>query len=490
LLEELPVWKLGVIMFFPLAGAYALRCWWLRGHVATMLPQERYGLQFRIDLGLFIGLGLLIALFNMLFMDFPLLRSGLKLVLGFTTLGLFQAVDLALDRKRSIIQVAKQLGLGKEPPNNIFPLTRRFLYLTILLAVLISGILTLVIGHDLLWLTANLDQVKSTSQLLRSVILEIIFVAGILLILIVNLTLSYTKNLQLLLDNQTSTLRRMSHGDMNDYVPAVTNDELGFIAGHTNRMLTGLREHLRLIQGMEVAKAIQRNLLPADPPRLPGLDLSGASISCDAVTGDYYDFMGDAPRNRLTVMVGDVSGHGVGSALIMASVRALLRLRLSLPGDLEQCMADVNRFTALDTFGSGRFMTLLCLVINTTSREVHWVNAGHDPGLLYTPEDDAFTELHGTGLPLGVRRESSYSVAKHDPLRPGDIVFLGTDGIWETTNAHNEQFGKTRLRALIREHASGHARDMADAVVHSVRLFRGDHPQQDDLTLTVIKVTA
>ncbi|TVQ97794.1 MAG: stage II sporulation protein E [Desulfovibrionales bacterium] len=456
--------------------------------VDPLPPLERSRRQFRIELSLLVGVGLTIAVFNLVFMDFPLVRSGLKVVLGFLAFGLFQSLDMTLERERQVIGQAKHLGFGHAPPAMLFPLTRRFLYLTILLTFLVSAILILVIIHDLRWLSASAMGQDDISMLVRAVIIEILFVMVVMMALVINLILSYTKNLSLLLDNQTSVLERASKGDLSDYVPAVTNDELGFIAGHTNQMLEGLREHLRITRGLEVAREIQTTLLPAASPAVPGLDIAGKNIPCEAITGDYFDYFHTRDGEHLAVLVGDVSGHGVGSALIMASVRSLIRLRVTLPGSLAECMADVNRMMTRDTFGSGRFMTLFCLVIDTRSFQLHWSGAGHDPAIVYSPTTDKFTELPGIGLPLGIRETSRYAVASRNRLEPGAIILLGTDGIWETMDDQGRFFGKDRLRATIRKHAAGSAQDLLDAITRDVAAFRGEHSQEDDVTMVVVKM--
>ena len=488
MLDGLPVWELGLIIFTPLAVAFLLRLPLIRRFVEPLPPPERSRRQLRVEFALLAGAGLVIAAYNLIFMDFPIVRSGLKLVLGFATFGLFQAVDMALDRERTVIRQAKRMGFGHAPPASLFPLTRRFLYLAILLALLVSGILILVIVQDLRWLSISAMGQADISSLVRAVIIEILFVMGVILALVINLILSYTKNLKLLLENQTSVLERASRGDLDDYVPAVTNDELGFIAGHTNRMLEGLREHLQMTRSLELAREIQTNLLPKSPPAVPGLDVAGTSIPCDAITGDYFDYFQTRDGEHLAILVGDVSGHGVGSALIMASVRSLIRLRVTLPGSLAECMADVNRMMTRDTFGSGQFMTVFCLVINTRNLMLQWAGAGHDPAIVYTPSTDAFTELPGVGLPLGIRENSRYAVASRDALEPGGIILLGTDGIWETTDAHGNLFGKDRLRSIIRKHAKDSAQGLLEAVTQALAAFRGDHLQEDDITLVVIKM--
>ncbi|SDB08385.1 sigma-B regulation protein RsbU (phosphoserine phosphatase) [Desulfonatronum thiosulfatophilum] len=474
------------MILVPLSTAFVLRLFLNRRFVNPLPPLDRSRRQFQIELALLVGVGMTIALYSTVVMQFPFVHSGLKLVLGFLTLGLFQSVDLALERERSVILQAKALGYGHAPPAKLFPLTRRFLQLTILMAFLISGVLILIIVNDLRWLTLGAMLQENLFFLVRAVIVEILFVMSVLLALIINLTVSYAKNLKLLLDNQTTVLEQISKGDLSGYVPAVTNDELGFIAGHTNRMLEGLREHLEMTHGMEVARQIQADLLPFSAPEIPGLDIAGISIPTDAVTGDYFDYFRTRDEKQLSVLIGDVSGHGVGSALIMASVRAMIRLRTALPGSLSEVMADVNQMTVEDNYGTGRFMTLFCLMIDTSSFSLRWAGAGHDPALLYSPAKDSFTELPSSGLPLGIRQDSAYPVSARDIFLPDEIIVMGTDGIWETTNQEVELYGKDRLRQIIRAHAAGSAQEIVEEVVKSASAF-SDGELKDDLTLVVVK---
>ena len=136
---------------------------------------------------------------------------------------------------------------------------------------------------------------------------------------------------------------------------------------------------------------------------MPGFDISGISLYCDETGGDYYDFLKireDAP-GRAGIVVGDVSGHGIQSALLMASARASLRQRVSLPGSLSEIVADVNRQFCLDVRESGAFMTLFYLAVDSTRRSLRWVRAGHDPAIFFDPVTGTFEELSGKGSPLG-----------------------------------------------------------------------------------------
>jgi len=168
----------------------------------------------------------------------------------------------------------------------------------------------------------------------------------------------------------------------------------------------------------------------------------------------------------------------------------LLRQRTSLPGSIGEIVADVNRLLTEDTEDSGQFMTLFYGAINLREKILHWVRAGHDATFFYDIQSDSFEELVGAGLPLGVTQNAAYDQLQRE-IRPGQIIIIGTDGIWETHNPQGEMFGKKNLQNIIRAHADRSARDIIDAVHAALDDFR--YPlktRADDITLVVIKVLA
>ncbi len=243
---------------------------------------------------------------------------------------------------------------------------------------------------------------------------------------------------------------------------------------------------------MELAANVQQGFLPRRVPNVAGLDVAGLSRSCDETGGDYYDFIlrdghGGSPA-RLVVVVGDVTGHGIPAALLMASVRALLRSRLLAPGDIGQALGDVNRLLAEDLGMTGRFMTLFALEVDVRTRSISWVRAGHDPALVHDPASGTFRELGGKGIPLGIDAKWAYACENMDALVPGWAIVLGTDGIWEARNPGGTMYGKERLRKIVRARAGLRAVDIADAVMDDVEAFRRGVPRRDDETVVVIKV--
>jgi len=245
-------------------------------------------------------------------------------------------------------------------------------------------------------------------------------------------------------------------------------------------------------KSMAQASEVQRNLMPRDHFMAEGLEVAGISQWCDETGGDYYDFF---PRRvngqaRTGIVIGDVTGHGIPSALLMTTARAFLRERIQAAGSTADIVSDVNRHLARDVDGTNRFMSMFYCEIDDTRRRICWTRAGHDPALVYTPGTDAVEELAGPGfpLPLGVMESAVYAEGDRD-LQAGQVIVIGTDGIWEARSPQGEYFGKNRLMNLIQTRADRSARELARAVVEALESFRGSRPPEDDATLVVIKVT-
>ena len=171
----------------------------------------------------------------------------------------------------------------------------------------------------------------------------------------------------------------------------------------------------------------------------------------------------------------------------MATARALIRGLVTRPDNLAECLTQVNRLLYADVGDSGRFMSLFFLMLDQGSRWISWVRAGHDPAIFYDPAKDMMDELVGPGMVLGVEEDYCYQQADKTIETEGAIILIGTDGIWETHNGEGELFGKERLHQIIRENAHKSAEAIQEAVLAGVSKFRGKLPQEDDITIVVIK---
>src|SRR5262249_18429536 len=283
-------------------------------------------------------------------------------------------------------------------------------------------------------------------------------------------------------------MNRVGGGDLEARADFGGIREFRQLAAALNRMIADLRDRLRLRHSLGVAMEVQRRLLPTGPPQVRGLDGAGHSTSCDETGGDYYDFLvlDKAAPGAVLIALGDVMGHGVAAALVMAGVRAVLRDRAG-PGGLAPLISRLNRLLAAD-HGGDRFMTMHLSVIDADARTMRWVSAGHDPAILYDPTADRFEEVGDGDLPLGVMDDTEVTEHTYGPLQAGQIILVGTDGVWEMPNAAGEQFGKDRLRKLIRETASKSAEEISKTIRDRLFAFRADHKAVDDVTFVIVKV--
>jgi len=283
--------------------------------------------------------------------------------------------------------------------------------------------------------------------------------------------------------------RRLAQGDFSVRLKAHMKDERAQLVHAFNEIVPKIDEHMRMKSALGLAQEVQQSLLPHGDPSLPGFDITGTSIYCDETGGDYYDFIETKRGGQagLAVVVGDVSGHGVSSALLMATARALIMLRSSMPGEAAGIIDDVNRYLSLDTAQTGNFMTFFYCELTEGETEVRWVRAGHDPALVYDPSKDAFDELKGRGLALGLDDTFEYD-SFHRRMEPGQVIIIGTDGIWEMHNQAGEMFGKKALMEIIRNNHMASARQIVDCVTEALEQFRGDEAPEDDITLVVIKM--
>jgi sigma-B regulation protein RsbU (phosphoserine phosphatase) len=284
---------------------------------------------------------------------------------------------------------------------------------------------------------------------------------------------------------------RIGRGDLHARALVRGNDEIAELANAFNAMVPLLQNGLRLQHGLDVARTVQQNLLPLQSVRIPGFDVAGASLYCDETGGDYYDFidLSRAGDRRLEIAIGDVSGHGIGAALLMAGVRAALRASIDAGEPPQASISRANRLLCTDV-DDGSFMTLALLLLDADAGTIAWVNAAHDAPVVYHCESHDFLPADGADVPIGIDPNWAYA-EQVLALRPGDYVLaLGTDGIWETENAAGVQYGRPRFRDLVRAGAGRPAADICATIMDDVAAHRGAAPAADDVTLVIVAFTA
>ncbi len=287
----------------------------------------------------------------------------------------------------------------------------------------------------------------------------------------------------------TQASQKLIHGDYDVRVNITTGDELEHLGTVFNQTGPALEERAQIKQSLELAGAIQQNLLPSTAPTVQGFDLAARCLYCDETGGDYYDFIDlrreDSPLVGLAV--GDVTGHGIGAALLMASIRSILHAESRhYREDLAGLFNSMNNQIARDT-DTDKFITLFYGLLNEADRSLVWASAGHDPALHWQAETGTVVEHANTGMLMGLLESVPYAQAGPIKLVPGDILLVGTDGIWEARNPQGEYFGRERLFDMVQSHAQQSADALCETVLAQVTSFIADGPRLDDITLMVVK---
>ncbi len=331
------------------------------------------------------------------------------------------------------------------------------------------------------------EAVVTTAQFSRSILTFSGLVFIVFIIMSFSLNLLVGKSILRPINDMIGVARKVRKGHFQQKVRVVSNDELGIMGDGMNAMTDGLIERERLRSGLYLAQEIQQALLPRKCPIIDGLDIAARSLYCDETGGDYFDFIGN-DNGQLDAVIGDVSGHGISSAILMASVRAFLRQRAQLPGNLSRMLSDVNRQLVTDVEDSGNFMTLFYLRIDPAKRCMSWVRAGHDPAIFYDPFSNRFKDMHGKGPALGITGQALFEENENTGLTPGQIILLATDGVWEARNKEGNMFGKERLYHIVRQNRNAIAEDILGKCFQSLEEFQTDAVREDDITMVVIKI--
>jgi sigma-B regulation protein RsbU (phosphoserine phosphatase) len=241
---------------------------------------------------------------------------------------------------------------------------------------------------------------------------------------------------------------------------------------------------------LEIAADIQRSFLPETIPQIKGYDIAATSLPAKEVGGDFFDVLPmdviPLPDQQMGVLIADVSGKGVPAALFMALSRVIVRTSstwFKVPSDI---IRHANSIISSDS-KTGMFVTLFYGIIDKDTRKFTFVNAGHNPPILYHGDSGTIEELEGTGIALGIMDDAEYE-QKEVRMFPGDTMILYTDGVTEAINEREEMFEVERLVNIIKETKNATAQETLERIISSVFQFSGTQPQFDDITLMIIKV--
>lgn len=310
------------------------------------------------------------------------------------------------------------------------------------------------------------------------------------IVLVVPLSGRLTRNLSAL----TEGVDRIARGDYRARVPVRSKDEIGALAVAFNRMAADVELHQqaaieqeRLHRELELGRQIQNDMLPREPMLFGLTQAQGVSIPAREVGGDFFNYFA-LENGQVALIVGDVSGKGVGAALLMANIQASLRTRLALGQSLADIAVAIDRDLAT-TATTRLYVTLFLGVFDPATRRLLYVNAGHNPQFVLRPNQPIET-MTATGIPIGLLAGRGYQ-QREVSLASGDLLFFYTDGCVETENEADEMFGNGRLESLLVSIAT-QGPVTPDRVLHqveqSVTAFRGTREPFDDATMMAVSI--
>jgi sigma-B regulation protein RsbU (phosphoserine phosphatase) len=249
------------------------------------------------------------------------------------------------------------------------------------------------------------------------------------------------------------------------------------------RLLDERLEKRRMEEELKVASEIQMRLQPVAPPKLEGWNMAAVSFPCREIGGDYYDYI---PRrdSKLVLAVGDVSGKGTGAALLMSSVHAAVRAQSQTKASISEIMVEINSYI-YENSPSSKYLTLFYSVLDPLTGELAYSNGGHNTPLLMRQSGE-MVKLDVGGLPVGLMPGICYDEARVQ-FQEGDVLVIYSDGITESVNMEDEEFGETRLIEVVKNNLHRSASGIRDRIEEAVSRFVGKAAAVDDMTVMIIK---
>lgn len=280
-------------------------------------------------------------------------------------------------------------------------------------------------------------------------------------------------------EEQTITPVHGRNGEISNFI-AIKQD-----ISQRKRAENALLENARMVMEMEVGKKIQLSLLPEHPPAIPGIQIAGHLVAASHVGGDYYDYFQRGSQG-LDLVIADVTGHSIGSALIMAEARGLLHALYTTDMSVPDIIQRLGRLLYDDLTRAELIVTIFYARYDSQSRLLSFANAGHNPPLLFNRGSSSFAELDAEGLVLGVKIDFSYE-ERQVLLHAGDILVLCTDGIIESRNPSGELFGIDHLKSIIAGMADEEPARIIEEVLRALSDFTTTNAFRDDVSIVVVK---
>jgi serine phosphatase RsbU (regulator of sigma subunit) len=333
---------------------------------------------------------------------------------------------------------------------------------------------------------------------------EILFTAGVACLVAVIACRFIARMIARPIQELVKGTHRIATGQFDQPVQVRRHDELGTLADSFNEMAAGLRERddlrdqrTKIERDLAVARKIQMDVLPKELPPCPGYDMAAYSLPAEQTGGDIYDLValaldqpaGNQPSDgapALVMLLADATGHGIGPALSVTQVRAMLRIGVRLRAGLDDVFAQINRQLCQD-LGADRFVTAFLGLLDPSGHSIDYHSAGQGPLLHFRAKNHQFDWLDTSMPPLGVDEDPISDGVRRIHMQPGDLLVLLTDGFYEYHNPQREQFGQQRVADVILRHHHLTPRQLLHELLEATQAFAGGAPQMDDMTAVIIR---
>ena len=250
------------------------------------------------------------------------------------------------------------------------------------------------------------------------------------------------------------------------------------------RMMASVIEGEKMRQELEIAREVQLSTLPATMPSVPGYDAHGFFQPASLTGGDTFDLA--QIGQGLLIVLGDATGHGIGPALSVTQMHAMLKMAFRLGADLETAFMEVNNLLA-GTLAEDRFVTAFIGLLDPASHTVHYISAGQGPILQFHAERGECSRHRPNCFPLGAMALAAPRRPASLVLAPGDVLVLLTDGIYESADAAGQLFAEDRVEAIVARHRDEPMAALSARLLDAVQAFTGGAPQHDDITTVLLK---